>query len=69
MKKTNAEQKAEQIVKLISDVSLDLDEVGISIARMKPTTYYNRLINITEAAEWEMAGELERLEDLERRGY
>jgi hypothetical protein len=69
MRKTEAEKKAEQIVKLISDVSLDLDEVGISIARMKPVTHYNRLINITEAAEWEMAGELERLENLERKGY
>lgn len=58
--KTEADKKAEQIAKIISDVTLDLDEVGISIARMKPVVIYNRLINIVEAAEWEMAEQLDR---------
>jgi hypothetical protein len=52
--KTEEEKLAEKIADIISDLRVDLDEVGISLARMKPTTIYNRLIMITDSAEEEM---------------
>ena len=45
---------------MLSDVRLDLDEVGINLARMKPTTIYNRLILVTDSAEDEMENQLGR---------
>lgn len=53
MKKSNEEKYAEKIANLISDLRIDLDEIGIALARMSPTTIYNRLILVTEAAEAE----------------
>jgi hypothetical protein len=52
--KTEEEKLAEKLATMISDLRVDLDEVGVSIARMKPTTIYNRLITITDSAEQEM---------------
>ncbi len=39
-----------KIAKAIEGVALDLDRVGIELARLSPTTHYNRLILIAEAA-------------------
>lgn len=39
-----------KIAKAIEGVTLDLDRVGIELARLSPTTHYNRLILIAEAA-------------------
>jgi hypothetical protein len=52
--KTEEEKVAEKVATMLSDIRLDLDEVGINLARMKPTTIYNRLILVTDSAEEEM---------------
>jgi hypothetical protein len=52
--KTDEEKTAEKMAVMLSDIRLDLDEVGIAIARMKPATIYNRLIVLTDSAEEEM---------------
>lgn len=52
--KSKEEKLAEQIANLTSDHRLDLDEVGVHLARMVPKTIYNRLLIITESAEQEM---------------
>ena len=58
--KTEEEKVAERMASMLSDVRLDLDEVGISLARMKPATIYNRLILVTDSAEDEMENQLGR---------
>ena len=47
---TNESKIALKIANLIDSSTLDLDRVGIELARLAPTTYYNRLILIAEAA-------------------
>ena len=47
-----AEKVAEKIGRLINDLTLDLDQVGIYVARDNLITY-NRLVEIAEAAEYE----------------
>ena len=51
--KTPEEKVAEQIQKLVSDVNLDLDRVGINLARLPSNLTYNRIMLIAESAEWE----------------
>ena len=58
--KTKEEKIAEQIANLTSDHRLDLDEVGRQVARMIPRTTYNRLLIITEAAEFELDSSITR---------
>jgi hypothetical protein len=41
---------AVKMTKLIDSVDLDLDRVGIEIARLKPATHYNRIMIVAEAA-------------------
>lgn len=41
---------AKSIGKLISDVNLDLDEVGKYLGQLRPMTNYNRMILVAEAA-------------------
>ena len=50
--RSEAEKVAEKISRLINDLTLDLDQVGIYVARDNLITY-NRLIEIAEAAEYE----------------
>jgi D-alanyl-D-alanine dipeptidase len=50
---TEEEKVAKRLATIISDVRLDLDEVGIHLAQITPTTSYNRLMLIAEAAEFE----------------
>jgi D-alanyl-D-alanine dipeptidase len=47
---TNEQKTAVKITTLLDSVSLDLDRVGIEIARLRPSTSYNRLILVAEAA-------------------
>lgn len=47
---TNEQKVAKKITQLVSDVTLDLDEVGKTIANASPTITYNRVILIAEAA-------------------
>jgi hypothetical protein len=51
--KSREEKVAEKIAQLLDSLTLDLDQVGKYIARFLPTTIYNRLLIIAEAAEWE----------------
>jgi hypothetical protein len=47
---TDEAKVAMKIANLIDSVTLDLDRVGIEMARLRPTTHYNRLILIAESA-------------------
>ena len=47
---TQEQKIAIQLTKLLDSVSLDLDRVGIEIARIRPTTMYNRLMLVAESA-------------------
>ena len=52
MKKSNEEKTAEVIASSLDSASLDLDEVGRNIARMRNLPY-NRLLIVVESAEEE----------------
>jgi hypothetical protein len=52
-KKTQEEKIVEQFSNLVSDLRIDLDQVGIYLAQQKPSTAYNRLMIIAESAEHE----------------
>lgn len=47
---TKEQKVAEVIASSVSDVSLDLDEIGKAIALGQPTVLYNRLILVAESA-------------------
>ena len=49
------EKIAERIAKLINDLTLDLDQMGLYFARMNNITY-RRLIEIAESAKHEKEG-------------
>ena len=51
--KTTEEKIAEQIADIVCDTRIDLDQVGMYLARIKPNTPYNRIMIIAESAEWE----------------
>jgi hypothetical protein len=55
-KLTREEKIAKQIEDITSDLRLDLDLVGKYLAHISPTMSYNRLMIITEAAEFEKEG-------------
>jgi hypothetical protein len=52
---TEEEKIAKKLSAMVSDVRLDLDSVGIYLARISPSITYNRLMLIAEAAEFEKA--------------
>lgn len=47
---TKEQKIAKKITELVNDVTLDLDEVGKTIANAHPTITYNRVILLAEAA-------------------
>jgi hypothetical protein len=47
---TDEAKIAIKIGKILDQASLDLDRVGIEMARIRPALYYNRLMIIAEAA-------------------
>lgn len=49
--KSREEKVAEQIAQLLEPVSINLDEIGINLARMD-NVHYNRLLLVAESAEW-----------------
>ena len=51
-KKTDEERTAEKIVDLVSDLRLDLEEVGETLAIIAPNVSYRRLVEITEATQF-----------------
>lgn len=50
MKRTEETKVALQIARAMDRATLNLDEIGIELARLVPKTHYNRLILIAEAA-------------------
>lgn len=50
---TNEEKAAKKIATVVNDITLDLDFVGVYLARSEPTISYNRLMLIAESAEFE----------------
>jgi hypothetical protein len=52
---TDEEKAAKKLSAIVSDVRLDLDSVGIYLARLSPSITYNRLMLIAESAEFEKA--------------
>jgi len=46
-------KSSKEISAIVSDVRLDLDEVGMYLGRYAPTVSYNRLMLIAESAEFE----------------
>ena len=50
---TEAEKVAKKLEKIVNDVTLDLDQVGIYLARVAPNVSYTRLQVIAESAEYE----------------
>jgi hypothetical protein len=53
-KVSNEEKVASKMVALVNDYTLDLDMVGIYIARQSPILLFNRLQVISESADFEM---------------
>jgi len=51
--KTQEEKTAEQLSKLVADVRLDLDLVGIYLAKLAPNVSTSRLQIIAEAMDYE----------------
>jgi hypothetical protein len=51
--KTEEEKTAEKIANLMKDSTIDLDQVGIYLGRIRPNYLYKRLILIAEVAEYE----------------
>lgn len=56
MRKSPEEKVAGAIHQMLSDLNLDLDQVGIYIGRIRPQTSHRRLEIILEAAEEERNG-------------
>jgi hypothetical protein len=54
---TPEEKVATKIASLVSDVTIDLEQVGLSIARDNPNVVYRRLQEIAEVAEQEKMSE------------
>lgn len=50
---TPEEKVAQRLATIVSDLRLDLDQVGIYLARTAPNVSYNRLIEIAESAQFE----------------
>ena len=50
--KSEAEKVSERIAKLVNDLTLDLDQVGIYLARHSDTTY-RRVQEVAEASKYE----------------
>jgi hypothetical protein len=60
MAKSDEEKLAERIVRHLDSATLDLDRVGLEIARLEPKTLYNRFILVAEAAVEEQEKQNER---------
>lgn len=50
---TPEEKVAQRLSAIVSDLRLDLDQVGVYLARTAPNVAYNRLVEIAEAAQFE----------------
>jgi hypothetical protein len=59
--KSEAEKVAEQLSNIVKDSTLDLDQVGIYLSRIRPSYLYKRLLIIVESAEAESENEFDRI--------
>jgi hypothetical protein len=59
--KSQAEKVAEQLSNIVKDSTLDLDQVGIYLSRIRPSYLYKRLTIIVESAEAESENEFDRI--------
>jgi division protein CdvB (Snf7/Vps24/ESCRT-III family) len=50
MKKSDEEKVAENVAKMMNDLTLDLDQIGVYLGRIRPATSFRRLEIIMEAA-------------------
>ena len=50
---SHEEKVARKLAEIVNDYNLNLDEVGVYLARVAPKVGYNRIINIVESAEQE----------------
>jgi hypothetical protein len=51
--RTKEEQVAEKLITIVENVNLDLDRVGVHLARIAPNVSFRRLGIIIEAADYE----------------
>ena len=58
---TEEEKVAKKLANIVSDVRLDLDDVGIYLARLAPNVVYRRLSEIADSAEAEKEREYDRI--------
>ena len=52
-RKSENEKVADKMATLVNDVTLDLDQVGVYIARTSSNVTYRRLLEVAEAARFE----------------
>lgn len=57
---TKEEKVASKIADLLSDLRVDLDQVGMYLARIKPNVNFNRLMVVIDSAEAEKSKEYDR---------
>lgn len=50
---TEEERVAKKLTTIVSDLRLDLEQVGRYLARTSPNVSFNRLIEIAESAQYE----------------
>jgi tRNA U54 and U55 pseudouridine synthase Pus10 len=62
------EQVAQQMSKLVQDPELDLDSVGVYVARL-PRLAYNRIITVIDSAEQEAIKQENQRLGRDNRGY
>lgn len=53
---TDEEKVAMRLASLVSDLRLDIEQVGQYLAQIAPTVSYNRLITIAESAQHHKEG-------------
>lgn len=53
--RTEEEKVAKQLAKIVNDLTLDLDQIGMYLARNARSVSFRRLQEIIEAAEFEKA--------------
>lgn len=58
---TDEEKTAMKMAGLLSDLRLDIERVGIYLARMRPSTAYRRLEILTESAQEEKENNEQRI--------
>ena len=62
--KSQEEKTAEQLAKIVCDLRLDIEQVGVYVGRMLPSTTFHRLQVIAESAEHEKSKAKFRIENI-----